>query len=550
MVEATVDTSASPRHGIIPAMIDRFSEVHDTWAPREMSNRELWHWRAQSTPERTFLWDGGRSFTYCEFDALVQRFARGLHGLGVGAGTRVLVGMSTRFETVVAHLAIAQLGGVRVLLVPGMPLEELLFPIAHSQARIMVADDPIATQVLERRAECPSIDQLVVLGLGADGPGVVPFDQLGESDPLAFAPVASDDLHDLSYIVYTSGSTGRPKGVMLKAGSLYHCGLGYADLYGFHAEDNYFQPLTFGHSLASVAGLGIPMVTGGSVSLVERFRPSKFWTQVADCCATISVLFPAHLNLLLEADDGTTAKGSSSLRFVATHTHLPAFVERFGVDLGTVWGMTETLGCVGSDPGYRGELGPGYVGRAFTGGEVGIFDEDFNRVGPYRYGELCYRHPMAMIGYLNDPGATATTLRDGWVRSGDRGFVDHSGRAYFAGRYKAMIKRSGENVSAEEVEAALMEHPDVVECVVVAVPDRIRTEEVGAIVVRRAGTDADPVALRDAAAQRLIRWKLPRYILVRDEPLPRLGNGKIDRTSAAETIDPAEVWDADKQLTA
>jgi len=190
------------------------------------------------------------------------------------------------------------------------------------------------------------------------------------------------------------------------------------------------------------------------------------------------------------------------------------------------------------------------VGRAFTGGEVGIFDEDFNRVGPYRYGELCYRHPMAMIGYLNDPGATATTLRDGWVRSGDRGFVDHSGRAYFAGRYKAMIKRSGENVSAEEVEAALMEHPDVVECVVVAVPDRIRTEEVGAIVVRRAGTDADPVALRDAAAQRLIRWKLPRYILVRDEPLPRLGNGKIDRTSAAETIDPAEVWDADKQLTA
>jgi crotonobetaine/carnitine-CoA ligase len=136
------------------------------------------------------------------------------------------------------------------------------------------------------------------------------------------------------------------------------------------------------------------------------------------------------------------------------------------------------------------------------------------------------------------------------VRSGDRGYVDHSGRAFFAGRYKAMIKRSGENVSAEEVEAALLDHPDVAECVVVAVPDRIRTEEVGAIIVRRVGTDADPVAVRDAAAQRLIRWKLPRYILVQDEPLPRLGNGKIDRTGAAAAIDPAAAWDADRQLTA
>jgi crotonobetaine/carnitine-CoA ligase len=531
-------------------MIDRFSEVRDMWAPRALSNRELWHWRAQSTPERRFLWDRGQSFTYGEFDARVQRFASGLRELGVGDGTRVLVGMSTRFETVVAHLAIAQLGGIRVLLVPGMPLEELLFPITHSEARIMIADDPIASEVMERRAGCPSIDQLVVLGDGATGPGIVPFDQLAASDPLPFAQLRPDDLHALSYIVYTSGSTGRPKGVMLKAGSLYYCGLGYADLYGFHGDDNYLQPLTFGHSLASVAGLGIPMVTGGSVSLVERFRPSKFWAQVADCGATISVLFPAHLNLLLEADDGTVARGGSTLRFVATHSHLPAFVERFGVELGTVWGMTETLGCVGSDPGYGGELGPGYVGHAFTGGEVGIFDENFNRVGPFGYGEMCYRHPMAMIGYLNDPEATTATLRDGWVRSGDRGYVDHSGRAFFAGRYKAMIKRSGENVSAEEVEAALLEHPDVAECVVVAVPDRIRTEEVGAIVVRRAGTDADPGAVRSAAAQRLIRWKLPRYILVQDEPLPRLGNGKIDRTGAATTIDPAAAWDADKQLTA
>jgi acyl-CoA synthetase (AMP-forming)/AMP-acid ligase II len=529
-------------------MADLITEVRELQPPGELTNRELWHWRVQRTPDRLWLWYAGQTWSYGEFDLEVRRLAAGLGELGVGPGTRVLVGMSSRPETVATHLALADLGAVRVLLVPGLPFEELMFPIVHSEAQVMIADDPIASLVLSRREDCPTIEHLVVLADGdmGAGPGVESFNELAQSQPLDHAPLEADSQQALSYIVYTSGSTGRPKGVMLKAGSLYHCGLGYSDLYGFRARDIYFQPLTFGHSLASIAGLGIPMVTGGSVALVERFRPSKFWADVRASGATISVLFPAHLNLLLETDDGSIPKGGSSLRFVVTHTDIPAFRDRFGVELGVIWGMSETLVCVGSDPGYRGELGPGYVGHPFAGAEVGIFDPDFQRLGPYQYGELCLRHPMVMHGYLKDPEATATTLSDGWVRSGDRGYIDHSGRAYFAGRYKAMIKRSGENVSAEEVEAALNEHPDVAESVVVSVPDRLRTEEVGAVVVRRAGTNGDPARLREACSERLVRWKLPRYILVRDEPLPRLGNGKIDRTSAAALIDPESVWDAEK----
>jgi carnitine-CoA ligase len=287
------------------------------------------------------------------------------------------------------------------------------------------------------------------------------------------------------------------------------------------------------------------MVSGGSLALTPRFRPSKFWGEVADSQATISILFPAHLNLLVEADDGTPAKGASTLRFVVTHADIPAFRDRFGVELGTIWGMSETTICVGSDPGHRGEMGPGYVGHPFAGGELGIFDESFNRLGAYQYGEICLRHEQVMVGYLKDPEATAATLVDGWVRSGDRGFVDSTGRAYFAGRFKAMIKRSGENISAEEVEAVLLEHPAVAECAVVAVPDRLRTEEVGAVVVRRSGHGATPEELRDAAAARLVRWKLPRYIVVLDEPLPRLGNGKIDRVSTGALIVPGDSWDAE-----
>jgi crotonobetaine/carnitine-CoA ligase len=532
--------------------MSRITEAREMQPPGELTNGALWRWRVERTPDRRWLWFEGEEWTYREFDESVRRLAAGLRGLGVGVGTRVLVGMVTSADAVRAHLALGQLGAVCVPLVPGMPWGELVYPITHCEAKVIVADDPIASIVLEHRAECPAVEHLVLRGeIGtAGGAGVSRFEDLSAGAPAPPVPPEGIGPQDLSHIVYTSGSTGRPKGVMLKAGSYYSCGLGYADIYGFHSDDIYFLALTLGHSLGSIAATGIPIVTGGSIAMFERFRPSLFWQQVADSGATISVLFPAHLNLLVETAEHAPPAGHSTMRLIVTHTDLPAFRERFGVQLATVWGMSETLICVGSDPGYAGELGPGYVGRPFAGGEVGVFDESLERVGPYEYGELCLRHPQVMIGYLKDPDATAATLVDGWVRSGDRGFMDHSGRAYFAGRFKAMIKRSGENVSSEEVEAALLEHPDVAECAVVAVPDRLRTEEVGAVVVRRAGTSADPGALRDAAGARLVRWKLPRYILILDEPLPRLGNGKIDRVRTTELIDPESTWDAEKAAKA
>jgi acyl-CoA synthetase (AMP-forming)/AMP-acid ligase II len=526
------------------------TEAREMRPPEALTNRELWRWRVDATPDRRFLQYEGRSWTYGEFDMLVRSMAAGLRGLGIEQGTRVLVGMSNRPEALQTHFALAHLGAVCVPLVPGMPFDEMRYPMRHSEATFLVSDDPIASSVAEHREACDWLQTIVVLD--AELPGALPFAEVAGAEPLEHAPLPGGDDPDANgHIVYTSGSTGRPKGVMLRSASLYHCGLGYADLYCFDSDDTYILPLTLAHSLGCIAATGIPIVTGGSLAMTERFRPSTFFEQVAETGATISVLFPAHLNLLVEADDGSVAKGSSTLRFVVTHADIPAFRDRFGVELGTIWGMTETLVCVGSDPGHRGEMGPGYVGHVFAGGEVGIFDPaTFERVGPYAYGEICVRHEQAMIGYLKDPEATAATVHDGWVRSGDRGFKDSTGRTYFAGRYKAMIKRSGENVSAEEVEAALAAHPDVAECVVVAVPDRLRTEEVGAVVVRRAGAAADPAALRAAAGEQLIRWKLPRFIEVLDESLPRLGNGKIDRVGSAALIDPAVTWDAEKQAAA
>ena len=132
--------------------------------------------------------------------------------------------------------------------------------------------------------------------------------------------------------------------------------------------------------------------------------------------ATTSILFPAHLNLLLEVDDGTVRPGDHPLRLVITHAYIKRFRERFGVPLATVWGMTETGAiCTGSEPGYEGELGENYVGTPMRGAEVAVFDEDGNRLPDGSTGEICLRHRSVMLGYLDQPEETARTLIDGWI---------------------------------------------------------------------------------------------------------------------------------------
>lgn len=513
------------------------------------TGRELWRRRVEATPERPFLFFGGRTWTFAALDEEARRLAAGMRRLGVGPGTRVAAGLTNRTETVALQLALQELGAVLVPLLPGMTFAELGFPLRHSGATVLVADEPAAGELLPHLAEMPALERLV-LADEVEAPALTAASRLSDlraSEPLPLEPPPGIGARSLSMVLYTSGSTGRPKGVMIPAASLPSTGACFADRFGITGDDCYFLPLPLAHAAGSLTAVGISLHTGCPLTLVERFSPTSFWGQVAAGGATVCVLFPAQLNLLLETDDGTPAPGQTPLRLVITHAYLGRFRRRYDVPLATVWGMTETGAiCAGSEPGYDGELGESYVGTAMRGAELGIFDERFRPLPCGEPGELCLRHPHVMLGYLDDPGATAETLVDGWVRSGDRGIMDEQGRVFFVGRLKNMIKRSGENVSAEEVELALAEHPDVGECAVLGVRDPIRAEEVAAVVVPRPGAQLDPAALRAAAGRTLVRWKLPRFVLVSDEALPRLPNGKIDRVALEASFDAGSAWDAER----
>ncbi|NUT54459.1 MAG: AMP-binding protein, partial [Thermoleophilia bacterium] len=218
--------------------------------------------------------------------------------------------------------------------------------------------------------------------------------------------------------------------------------------------------------------------------------------------------------------------------------------EQLGLPLGTYYGLTENdgRGTIALDVAdYRA----GFVGRGYTPQDGVRVVKDGDPLTAGEVGEIELRSESAMTGYFRDEEATARTLRDGWVATGDLGYVDERGDLIFTGRLKNMIKRSGENVSAEEVELTLLEHPAVRDVTVLAVPDRVREEEVKAIVVLEPGAEAAPAALRAFCAAALASFKAPRYVQFADD-LPRTVSGKPDVGVMRRTMaTPAGCWDSE-----
>lgn len=496
------------------------------------TGRELWHLRVTATPDAPFLVGGGRTRTFAEADDEMRRLAAGFAEAGIGLGTRVLAGLPNAPETVLVHAALRELGAVIVPLLTGLTFRELEFQIVHSEATALIVDDAAFPQLEQR----PALDTV----LTADD-----LAAMRERDPLPVAPL--EGLHARSpwAILYTSGSSGTPKGVVLPAGCLVTAGVGYAERFGIGPDDNYFLPLTMAHAVGALTSQGVALVTGCRLTVVDRFSPSRFWRDVRESGATVAILFPGQLNLLLELTD--PEPGGTPFRLAITHAWNEPFRRKFGVELGLCWGMTETgAHSTGTPVGYHDERGEGYVGPAMRGVEIAILSPDGERLGPGETGQIALRHPYVMLEYLKEPAQTAQTLVDGWILSGDLGTLDADGGLYFGGRAKNMIKRSGENVSPLEIEEALCAHPAVAEALVFGVPDPIRSEEIAATVCVRRGAALDPETLTEFLSKRLARWKLPRYIELREETLPRLANDKIDRVSVVGALDPAGCWDRER----
>ena len=345
-------------------------------------------------------------------------------------------------------------------------------------------------------------------------------------------------------MTYTSGTTGRPKGCLLTNDYFITAGEWYLTLGGEAAllgdSDRVLNPLPLYHMNALAVTATSMMIGGGCLISPDRFHPKSWWNDVVSTRATVihylGVVPPLLMNL-----PASDAESNHSVRFGVgagiNPDHHAASETRFGFPMVEVWGMTET-GRIFADNHPPRQVGTRAFGRPMSGLEARVVDEHDQDVAVGTPGELLVRHSAAdprrgfFSAYHKNDQATAETWRGGWFHTGDTVRQDEKGTLYFIDRNKNIIRRSGENIAAGEIEAALQAHTAVAQAAVIGVPDDLREEEVFACIVVMPDVDSDETtarALFDWCMQRLAYYKAPGYVLFR-ESLPTTGTQKVQKT--------------------
>jgi len=501
-----------------------------------------------------------RVLSYAEVASRAQRLSEGLFGIGVRRGDRVAIWMTNRPEWIISYFAVMRLGAVLVPLNTWLTPPETGYLLRQSEARHLIVQDrfrkvdflgaltriapefapagPTTTPGAFCSPELPDLRNVVVFQRSAPQPGGEPrhasfhqWSELADGDPAAAAAAgaASDAVTgaDLAMIKYTAGSTGRPKGVMLEQGGIVRYGQAHTERLGLTSDDAFFSAMPFFHGGGSLWGIQTMQAVGGRLVFTEAFDPPLAGELIESerCTVMFGILANELVTSALAA-----GRDFSAVRMTRPGGH-GSDVLMPGVSLLiNPFGLTECYGAVTMcGPGDPPAKQRGTNGRPLRGQQVKAVDPETGaEVPPGVVGEAWVRG-NTMRGYWKNPEATAAMIdADGWVHSEDLISVDEDGYVTYASRLKLMLKVGGENVSVEEVERTVAEHPAVFHCVVVGVPDPRKTEIGRAYVILHEGAELDQATLLDWLRARLARFKVPREVIF-VASLPRLGSNKFDR---------------------
>ena len=476
----------------------------------------------------------GFEMSYREAGQRVEELAALYRRAGYGVGHRIATLLENRPEHVVHTLALNSIGVCCVPINPDYRATEIAYLVDHSEPDLILT-------LGERQA---SIEQ--ALALSAHRPAVVASESFDGSLVPASRPAreARPLPETPASILYTSGTTGRPKGCVLSHGYEVACGHWYASLGGVAglrtAQDRIYNPLPLYHANAGVVSLMGAIVTGNCQIQPDRFSAQRWWREVAETGATIVHYLGVIAPVLLKLAPGDHER-SHKVRFgigagIEPELHA-AFEQRFGFPMIELWGMTEMVRVLGDTVEPR-QVGTRAFGRAVPGVEVRLVDDADRDVSDGQPGEMLVRHSAEtprrafFSGYLKDEAATETAWQGGWFHTGDVVWRGPDGMLHFVERKKNIIRRSGENIAAAEVEAVLLTHPDVQQVAVMAVTDELRDEEVLAcVVLKRAMSEKEAAAALFAHCnERLAYYKPPGWIHI-VQSLPTTGTQKIQKHS-------------------
>ncbi len=493
---------------------------------------------ARTFPENLAIAYGPKELTYAEFNARTNRLANGLNRLGVQQGDNVAVLMYNCPEMLESMFACFKAGFGTIPINFRLHPREFAFIINHSEARAVIISSEFNEALIDIRDDIPQGS--CVISVSEAREPFLNYETMlsAESDQFEDAEVASDDV---AWLFYTSGTTGQPKGAMLTHRNLLGMTMNfYADMCpGFGPNDVALHAAPLSHGSGCYALPNIGKAAANVILETTSFDPEQVLKAIEAYRVTNMFAAPTMIKLLIDSPaidqyDHSSLKALNYGGAPMLVEDLMQAMEKLGPCLVQLYGQAEspmTITYLSHDD-HALDGNPDQMKRLASAGiprtnvEVKIVDSNDDELPPGEMGEIVTRSDLVMRGYWRDPEATAETLRNGWLHTGDMGYIDESGYLFLLDRSKDLIISGGENVYPREIEEVIVQHPAVREVAVIGVPDPVWGESIKAVVSLAPDSELTEMELIDFCTSHIARYKRPKSIDFVGQ-LPKNNYGKI-----------------------
>lgn len=510
------------------------------------------HRNLRTHPETIAVSYQGIQWTYREYGERVAKLAGALRELGVSKGERVAMLSMNSSRYLEYVMAVPWAGGALNPVNIRWSTQEIAYSLDDSETRILIVDDAFLPLMAEVRERSRVVEHVIYAGDGESPADMACYEQLlAEAEAVEDAHRCNDDL---AGVFYTGGTTGFPKGVMLSHSNICSSSVSIAASEIAPAGCRFLHAAPMFH-LADFAMVQAVFMAGGTHVVVPGFDVSAVLSTIEQAQVSDVLLVPTMVQMLLDSDGIGQADLSCLKRIVYGASPMPLGTLDQAMEMipkvGFIqaYGMTELapVACINGLGSHTAEAREN--GRIRAAGQPGILqevkivDEQGNEVLRHTVGEVIVRGPNVMLGYWGKPEATAEAIREGWMHTGDGGYMDKDGYVYIVDRVKDMIISGGENIYSAEVETAITQHPSVAQCAVIGIPSEEWGETVHAVVIPHQGQTVELEQLREHCKQLIAGYKCPRSLSITDA-FPLSGAGKVLKTELRKPF-----WEGlDKQV--
>jgi long-chain acyl-CoA synthetase len=496
---------------------------------------ELLSISAKNYPHRTAIVFGQKKINYKTLNELTGQVAAGLVTLGIKKQDKIAIFLDNCPEFVISYYAILKAGAVAVPINYMFKIEEAKFILQNSEAVCMITSRTYVDMAQELRLRVDTLKTIITTTKTKED--ILSFHCIKKADTEIINRVSSDP-NDLAVILYTSGTTGFPKGAMLSHYNLISNAIDSSIAIQITYKETLICILPLFHSFAATVCMNLPLLLGAKIVIMKSLRPFKRIVRaIRKNRVSIFVGIPSIYNILKEVKlpkifDTPLIKLFNPVKLcISGAAALPVetfkgFERRFRIPLMEGYGLTEASPVVTLNP-LKGRRKPGSIGIALSGNiELKIVDDKDNVLPSGKIGELLVKGPNVMQGYYKNEEATAETLKDGWLYTGDMAKFDQEGYIYIVGRKKEMVNVRGLNVYPREIEELLYQNPKIKEAAVIGIADEHKGEVPKGFVVLKDDESATEHEIILYLRERLAPYKIPKYIEFR-QSLPKNTTGKI-----------------------